>query len=163
MRETKLRFSEPLLREAVRAFVVRSALRQLGISFFVVVAVLIAILAYDILQGDRGWMVGLLIAFLTFAAVFPTALYVTHLHNSMERFRRMRLPEATFGYDEQQLTLTSELGSSTMPWSAITEVWRFPRFWLILFSRSQFVTLPLDCLDPEAQAFITRKVSEPKT
>ncbi len=36
----------------------------------------------------------------------------------------------------------------------ITEVWRFPRFWLILYSRSQFSTLPLDCLDEETQDFI---------
>ncbi len=69
----------------------------------------------------------------------------------------MRLPEATFSYSEEQFTFTSEHGSATFPWSSITEVWRYPRFWLILFSRSQFSTLPLDCLDAETQAFIMRK------
>jgi hypothetical protein len=160
MIEAKLRFTEPLLREAVRAFVVRAVLRQLGISFFVVIAVLIAVLAYLISQHDRGWMVGFLIAFFIFVAVFPTAIYMAHLRSSMGRFRRMRVPEATFGYDEHNFTMTSELGSVTLPWSAITEVWRYPRFWLLLFSRSQFVTLPLDCLDDQARAFITRKTAE---
>ena len=106
-------------------------------------------------------MVGFLIATVLFVGVFLAVVYVSHLRNTMGRFRQMRTPEATFGYDEQQFTITSELGSTTMPWSAITEVWRFPRFWLLLFSRSQFVTLPLDCLDEQARAFITRKTNEP--
>lgn len=45
MNETKLRYSEPLLREAVRTFVFRAVFRQLGISFFVVLIVLVAFLA----------------------------------------------------------------------------------------------------------------------
>ena len=160
MNETHLRFSEPLLREAVRAFVFRALIRQLGVSFFIVVALLIATLALLISQHDRGWMVGFLIATVLFVGVFLATVYIAHLRNTIGRFRQMRTPEATFGYDEQQFTLTSELGSSTMPWSAITEVWRHPRFWLLLFSRSQFVTLPLDCLDEQAQTFITRKTNE---
>ena len=35
MNETKLRYSEPLLREAVRFFVIRSIARGLGLSFLV--------------------------------------------------------------------------------------------------------------------------------
>jgi hypothetical protein len=161
MNETQLRFSEPLLREAVRAFVFRAVIRQLGISFFIVVAVLIAFVAFLISRHDRGWMVGFLIATVLFVGVSLAFVYVAHFRNTIGRFRQMRTPEATFGYDEQQVTFTSELGSATMPWSAITEVWRYPRFWLLLFSRSQFVTLPLDCLDEQAQAFITRKTTEP--
>ena len=75
----------------------------------------------------------------------------------------MCLPEATFAYDEERVTFTSELGSSTLPWSAITEVWGFPRFWLLLFSRSQFVTLPLDCLDEQARALIASKTDRQPT
>lgn len=160
MIETRLRYSEPLLREAVRAFFFRAVLRQLGIPFFVVTAMLIAILVFLISQHDRGWMVGFLIAFVMLTGVFLTAVYVAHFRNTIGKFHQMRTPEATFSFDEQQFTLASDLGSATMPWSAITEVWRHPRFWLLLFSRSQFVTLPLDCLDDQAQAFITRKTTE---
>src|SRR4051812_14075491 len=104
MNETKLRFTEPLLREAVRAFVFRAVLRQLGISFFVTVALLIAILAWLISQHDRGWMVGFLIATLLFSGAFLAAVYVAHHRNTIGRFRQMQVPEATFGYDEQRFT-----------------------------------------------------------
>ncbi len=160
MNENKLRYSEALLREAVRAFVFRAVLRQLGISFFIVVTLLIVILGLLISQHDRGWMGGFLIATILFVGVFLAVVYVAHFRNTIGRFRQMRTPEATFGYDEQQITLASEFGSATMPWSSITEVWRYPRFWLLLFSRSQFITLPLDCLDEQTQAFITRKTNE---
>lgn len=37
---------------------------------------------------------------------------------------------------------------------AITEIWQFPDYWLLFFSRAQFITLPLADLDPEAQELI---------
>ena len=157
MNETKLRYSEPLLREAVRAFVIRAITRGFGLRFFVACAVVGVCVAYLVSHGDRSWVVGALAALLVFVAVFFLVIYLAHHRNTVGRFRQMRVPEATLSYTEEQFTLTSELGSATLPWSSITEVWRYPRFWLILFSRSQFSTLPLDCLDTDTQAFITRK------
>ena len=157
MNEIKLRYSEPLLRAAVRSFVFRSITRGFGLRFFVVCAALAVYLVYMIAQGERDWMVGVTASMLFFVGVFFLILYLAHYRNTVGRFRKMRVPEATLSYTEESFTLTSELGSGTMPWTAITEVWRYPDFWLILFSRSQFSTLPLSCLDAETQAFITRK------
>jgi YcxB-like protein len=157
MNEIKLRYSEPLLREAVRAFVFRAIIRGFGLRFFVACAALAFCIAYLLSHGDRSWVVGALASMLFFVGVFFLIIYLAHYRNTVGRFRQMRVPEASFAYTEEQFTLTSEMGSATLPWSAITEVWRYPRFWLILFSRSQFSTLPLDCLDAETQAFITRK------
>lgn len=160
MHEARLRYSEPLLREVVRVFVFRALLRQLGLSFFIVVGFLILALGWSVSRQDNGWMVGFLAATVFFIGVFLAMVYVAHFRNTIGRFRQMRTPEATLTYDEEKIGFTSELGSATMPWSAITEVWRHPRFWLLLFSRSQFVTLPLDGLDEAAREFITRKTSQ---
>ncbi len=157
MKGTKLHYTEPLLREAVRFFVCRSIMRGLGLRFFFALAVVAAAAVYLILHGDRSWFVGVFGSLLAFAGLFFVFIYLAHSRNTVGRFRQMRVPEATLSCNEDQFTLTSELGSATMPWSSITEVWQHPRFWLILFSRSQFSTLPLDCLDDETRAFITRK------
>jgi hypothetical protein len=157
MYEAKLRYSEPLLREVVRAFVFRALLRQLGVTYFIVVALLILALAWFIARHDSSWSVGFLAATVLFVFAFFAMVYVAHSRNTIGRFRQMSTPEATLKYDEQHISFVSELGSSTMPWSAVTDVWRYPRFWLLLFSPSQFVTLPLDCLDERAREFITRK------
>jgi hypothetical protein len=87
-------------------------------------------------------------------------VYVAHFRNTIGRLRQMRTPEATLSYDEENICFTSELGTATVPWSAITDVWRHQRFWLLLFSPSSFVTLPLDCLDEPDREFITRKTSQ---
>jgi hypothetical protein len=160
MYEVSLRYSEPLLHEAVRFFVVRAVLRQLGSMFFIVVGGLILALAWYMYIHERGWIIGFLVATILFVGVFIAMIYVAHHRNTIGRFRQMRTPEATFSYDEQVVCFTSELGSSTMPWSAITEVWRHDRFWLLLFSRSQFVTLPLDSLDESTRDFIDLKVNQ---
>jgi len=157
MHHTTLRYSETLLRSAVKSFVFRAITRQLGTTFFLAVAVVVGITAYLLAQNDRSWLVGFLAATTLFVGVCIAAVFVAHQRNTIGRFRQMRSPEATLAYDEQQFTLTSELGSVTMPWSAIEEVWRYPHFWLLIFSHSQFVTLPIDCLDQNTRDFISRK------
>lgn len=157
MSDIKLRYSEPLLRQAVRAYATRAIARGFGPPFFVACVALTLCIAYLIYNGDRSWLVGVLGATLLFVGIFFYVIYAAHYRNIIGRFRQMRVPEATLSYSEESFTLTSELGSSTMPWTSITEVWRYPKFWLILFSPSQFATLPLDNIDEAAQAFILRK------
>ena len=157
MHEVKIRYTEPLVREAVRAFVLRTLFKRLGTGFFVAIALEATITIWLVSQGDRSWVVGVFGAAFIFVAFFPMVVYVAHYRNTIGKFRQMKVPEGTIIYNEEQFTLESELGSATLPWSAITEVWRYPRFWLILFGPAQFATLPLDCLDPATQAFIVRK------
>ena len=40
----------------------------------------------------------------------------------------------------------------------MTELWQFPAFWLMFFSKSQFVTLPLAGFTPEAKAFVLERL-----
>ena len=71
----------------------------------------------------------------------------------------MGAPTATLSLDDASFTMSSGLGSASLKWSSVTEVWRFPSFWLVLFSKAQFVTLPLASVTAEAQAFILSRVS----
>jgi hypothetical protein len=160
MHQTTLHYSERLLREAVVSFVIRSFIRRLGAIFFFAIAIVVGVIIYLLAQHDRSWIVGFLSATVLFAAIFIASVFVAHHRNTVGRFRQMRSPAATLAYDEQKFTLASEFGSATMPWSAITEVWRYPRYWLLVFSPSQFVTLPVDCLDENAKDFISRKTSK---
>ena len=58
---------------------------------------------------------------------------------------------------ENDLTVSSDQGSATLPWSSVREVWAFPRFWLILLSRAQFITLPLGGVPDDTLAFVRSK------
>jgi YcxB-like protein len=149
-----LEYNEALLRRAVLAF----WRRTVGIKLLLALAVIALSLLLLVRGGDRSWAVGVLASFLVIGVAFSVAIYVVHIKNSLRKFRQMGPPIAAFSAQESTFTLSSGLGTTTLAWSAISEVWRFPEFWLLLFSKAQFVTLPLASLSSEARAFILQRV-----
>jgi len=154
--EATLIYSEALLRQAVFAFWRRSV----GVGFLA--ALLVAVLGLVVLvtQGMASWLVGTIAAVLVLGIGFAAAVYVVHYRNSLRKFRQMDKPQATFRADESSFTIISDIGPSTLQWSAVKELWQFPSVWLLLYSKSQFSTLPLACLSPETQAYIVQRVRE---
>ena len=154
MTKITLHYSEALIRCAVRSFWWRTT----GWLYFLALLLVLASLGYAIWNGDRSWWVGVLGAVLGLSLVFVVTLYVVHYRGSLKRLRRMRVPEATFEIDEDRFRLSSDVGTSEMAWSTITEVWRFPDCWLLFLSRAQFITLPAADLDATARESILTKV-----
>jgi hypothetical protein len=150
-----LEYSEHLVREAVFAYWSRT----IGTGFFIALALLLGCLAFLIWDGDRSWFVGALGTTFLFAIGFALAVYLVHLRNAMAKFRAMGVPVATLSLDETCFSISSGLGNSSLHWSAVSEIWRFPSFWLLLFSKAQFVTIPLAKVSFEAQALILSRVS----
>ena len=152
--EATLIYSETLLRQAVFAFWRRSV----GVGFLA--ALLVAVLGLIVLvaQGMASWLVGTIAAVLVLGIGFATAVYIIHYRNSLRKFRQMEKPQATFLADEATFTIISDIGTTTLQWSAVKELWQFPSVWLFLYSKAQFTTLPLACLSPETQAYIVERV-----
>ncbi len=152
---TTLEYSEPLVRAAVFAFWRRSV----GVGFFIALSLIIFSLSFLIWHGDRSWVVGALGAVFLLALTFAFLVYFVHLRNSLAKFRAMGAPVATLSFDDASFTMSSGLGSTSLRWSAVTELWRYPSFWLLLFSKAQFVTIPLATVSPEARAFMLSRVA----
>lgn len=150
--ETTLIYSEALLRQAVFGFWRRSV----GIGFLV--ALLVALLGLGVLiaQGMASWIVAVVAAVLVLGVGFAIAVYIIHYRNSLRKFRQMAKPQATFLADDTSFTITSDIGTTTLQWSSVKELWQFPNVWLFLYSKGQFTTLPLGCLSPETQAHIVQ-------
>ena len=149
-----LKYTEPMVERAVRLF----WLRTVGYGELVAVIVMIAVLAWRYGAGDRSWIVGVLATFVFLSIVLPVTIYVVHYRNTLEKFRAMKEPVAEFTVDDDVLTLASDQGTATLKWSAVTEVWRFESLWLVLFSKSQFVTIPLEGLPESMQSFVVERV-----
>ena len=143
------------MREAVLAF----WRRTVGVGFVVALTLLAGSLGLLLWHGDRSWFVGAIGAFLLFGLAFAALIYVVHLRGALARFRGMGSPIATMELTDEAFTVASGLGRSSLPWSAVAEVWRYRSFWLLLFSKSQFITLPLASLPADAQAFIVARVT----
>jgi YcxB-like protein len=153
--EATLTYSPDLLKRSVRAFWWRS-MRW----YVLLVAPAIAFgLGVQVRHGDRGWAVGATATLLGVVCALIVTVYRVHAANSLARFRGMGEPVAQFGADEDDFRFVSGAGSSTLPWSSVTEVWTFDGFWLLLFSKANFVTLPLDPLSAEARAFVLARAA----
>jgi uncharacterized membrane protein YbaN (DUF454 family) len=152
--EATLIYSTTLLRQAVFAFWKRSV----GVGFFV--ALLIAALGLVVLValGQSSWIIGGLGAVLLLGTTFPIVVYVVHYRRSLQKFHQMDNPQATFRAEESSFTMVSDIGTTTLQWSAVKELWQFSNVWLLLYSKAQFTTLPLACLPPETQAYIVQCV-----
>jgi YcxB-like protein len=154
--DATLIYSKALLHQAVFAFWRRSV----GIGFFV--ALLIAALGLIVLMalGQSSWIIGGLAAVLLVGVAFAMVVYVVHYRRSLHKFSQMDNPEAKFHAEESSFTMSSDIGTTTLQWSSVKELWQFPNVWLLLYSKAQFTTLPLACLSAETQAYIVQRVRE---
>ena len=154
MHRLTLTYSKPLLRQAVWGF----WWRLVGWRFIAAMALVGGSLAMLVLRGDTSWVVGALASVLVFGIAVIVALYVVHYRNALHKFKAMGHPQATFEATEAHLWVSSGAGTATLPWTAVTEIWQFKSCWLLLFSKAQFITLPLADMTPEAAAFIVARV-----
>jgi YcxB-like protein len=152
--QTTLVYTKPLLKSAVLCF----WWRVVGVKYLIAIGFVAAGLIYGITTGNKSWFIGALASFLFFAIAIIVALYFVHYYNVFAKFKAMGEPSATCILDEHTLFFASGAGSATLPWSSVTEVWRFTDCWLLLYSKSQFSTLPVANLSPEMQAFIVERV-----
>ena len=154
MGAVRLRYSEELIRSAVNAF----WWRVVGWRFLIAELVVGTSFVSLIVSGDRSWLVGVIGAVLALGTFFLGVLYLVHYRGSLGRFRRMRTPEATFEPGADGFRVAADTGLAEVPWGHVKELWRFPDFWLVLFSPAQFITLPTADLDEGVRSLLVEKI-----
>lgn len=147
-------FSEDLLKKAVRAF----WWRTIGLSYVIAFGIVLFCAAYLYFDGDRTWKFGLTVALVLFGAAMPLLVYVTHYRNTLGKFRALKGENATLRISPEFLGMESFIGKTSIKWSSVEELWRFDEFWLLLFSKGQFSTLPLSCLSESDRNAILKYV-----
>jgi hypothetical protein len=156
METVTLTYSEKFIKEAVRSY----WWKTVGPLFPLVSLLLAAFVVYRAINGDRSWFIGVLGAVVIIGVVMMIASYFVHLNRSLARLRRMKTPEATLELGKERFRVVSDVGASEIQWSLIKQLWRFKHAWLLLFSGSEFMTLPIDGLSEQIKEFITERAKE---
>ena len=149
-----VRYDAKLMRAVVLAY----WWRLVGPGYPIVLVFLGGMFAALLMQHNRSWLVGFLAGILLFSVVIPVAVLVAHYRRSMGRLAAMRPPEAQLVLSQDRFSLESKTIRSSVSWSTITRVLCYPHFWLLLVSRSQFITLPLATVPEAAKAFLLERV-----
>jgi hypothetical protein len=153
----KVVYTEAMLRRAVRLFVWRRAIRRRGWLWLAA----IALLSVGLASGWREaltWVSAVQIAAILLVPVFFLLVWRAHFANTVGKFRAMTSPVANFSFREHDMTMSSELGATTLPWARFIDVWETPEFWMMFLTSSQFITLPVANLPNEALAFLRSRL-----
>lgn len=149
-----LKYDPSLIREAATCFW-RHTIDLKFAGAFLIVSLSLAIM---LLQGDRSWVVGVLACVLVMGTGLSAAVFFVHYRTAMQKYRGLDSGQAVLTVSDSTLSLTSALGTATLPWSAVIEVQRSDRVWLLLFSTAQFSTLPVASVPPDLQSYILERV-----
>jgi hypothetical protein len=155
-RTVTLTYTPSLVRQSVWAFWKRSV----GITWPLTLVLLTAYVVLLVRGGNTGWLVGVFGTIVALGYIYLAAVYVAHLRHGMATLRAMGSPHGTLEVEDSGITVASGAGQSKLPWSRVQEVWFYPGFWILLFSRTQFMTLPLDNLPEAMQAEILERVRQ---
>ncbi|MDN5943542.1 MAG: hypothetical protein L0H94_16820, partial [Nitrospira sp.] len=126
--EATLIYNTTLLRQAVFAFWRRSV----GVGFFVALFIAAIGLVVLVALGQSSWIIGGLAAVLAVGVAFAIVVYAVHYRRSLQKFRQMDKPQALFRAEESSFTMISDIGTTTLQWSAVKELWQFSNVWLLL-------------------------------
>lgn len=154
--QVHLTYSEPLIRRVVRQHMLHLFGRQALVSLALCLVMLILFLA----TGRRDWLFGLMLAALLAVVLGYPYMYLTYLRRTLQSYREMAPPTLVVAFDATALTMSGSLGSSTLAWPLLKNVWRYDEAWMLGFHKGQTSILPLAGLNEESQAFILERVAE---
>lgn len=155
----RVRYTEPMVRRAVRVFVWRSLARR-GALWGLALGLLgaTAALSFGLSRSFGG---GLAAAGLLMAACFVATVWRAHFANTVGRFRALRPPEADITVLPSALAIRSSEGAVTVPWTRFTAVWTLPDCWMLFLAPNQFLTLPTADLPPDLVAALRTHLPRP--
>lgn len=158
--EFNIRYDEYVLNAAVWTFMKRRGFEAFG--WLGLAAILLAIVAFIFLiwQGDHSWITGFIGAALLFIVMIFGVVWQQHRQVLRGKLAAIPSRQATVKLTESDISFISEAGTSTLPWSSFTEVWKLDTFWLLFVATNNYVTIPTDGVPSEALKYISERLPD---
>ena len=134
-------YTEALVRASAKRRFLRLLKSEVTWALYLVVSVLICLPAYDLSCGRVSWVDGAMGTIVFLAPTIALYGYRAHLAEALARLRQMKDPTATFAATTEPLVVSSDMGSSTVPWDRFKEIIEADSFW-VLVSPSGMVETP---------------------
>lgn len=156
MEPLELHYSEYLIRDVIRSY----CRQNIGLVWPITTAVMLLIAFYTMMNGDRSWYVVTYVFVAILSFIIMIANYKVHLSRSLKRFKRMKTPVATLELMEEWFRISSDVGSLEIKWAQIKHIFCFNEAWIVFFSASDFMILPIENFSIETKNFITSKAKK---
>ena len=129
-----------------------------GRLFILALILLVLSLAF-LLQYDGSSLVTTLVTFtLIWVPAFLGFLYYVSLKRALTKFRNLPDGKALFGMTADHFSLKVGGASTDLPWTAISRVYQYQDFWIIMLRPRGYFTLPTHNLMPEDKTYILSRI-----
>jgi hypothetical protein len=134
-------------RTLLRAFLLASPITILGTAWFAYVSL------------TCGDFTSIAIWLLALGGYFAVR-YVLAMRQAGSYVKKWGESEIVYRLTDDILHISAPHGQADYPWRVFDRVLRFKRFWLLFFSRTQFLIMPADMTEGGAGEFVIAKVRE---
>ena len=149
-RSYSLQLSEPMVRSAARAYV----LRFVDWKFLACIAVLLIFLIDGLASGDRSMLLGFAAAVVAFASFIVVRSVLGLQARASRLHKRLGGAPVVLVADDTKLRFSSSMDSFEIVASDISQLRRHGEFLLLIYREGGYSTLPLADLGPEGAAWI---------
>ena len=152
-----LRGSEPALRQAMKAYIwkLRFRRRRTWLAWTVLIIGDCVLVATD----DFGFLTGAAAAATILLATMMLGIGWARWAANIKRWRKLITADAEVIIEDATLSIASNIGTLTTPWSQFTEVWILSRCWMLFVVPDQFQIVPLADGSSEMATFLKQRLA----
>ena len=148
-----IQFTEEHIKYACCKFFVRFV----GIVFPVVCLLVAAVAVLRMASGETDLLAGVFLTVAVVGMVFVVVAYFQRRAHSLSHFRKTG-KTVSYELTEELFKAKSDLGATEVKWEAFKAIWTFPKAWLLMFDKANYLTLPADQISGDIKEFLKRKI-----
>lgn len=153
-----IHYDEKVLDRAANIFIWRRLIRGFGASGLLALILCLGAVGYLLWHGSSPWIVGIISGMLVFFALALFSLWWLRRADLRRKLAAIPSRQAQVQLTDETVTIASESGSTTLPWSGFEELWQLDDFWMLFLAQNNFVTIPTCDVPREALEFIAAKI-----
>jgi hypothetical protein len=148
-----IQFTEEHIKYACRKFFGR----YIGIGLPIACLLVVIAFAQRLYVGKLDMLAGCYLVVVIMGVGIFLSAYLQRRSWLLTQFRKMG-SAVSYELSEEFFKAKSGLGSTEMKWDAFKAIWVFPKVWLLMFDKANYLTLPADQVSNDAKEFLKQKV-----
>jgi len=148
-----IQFTEEHVKYACRKFFARF----IGVGFPIACLLVAGVAILRMASGKTDLLAGVFLTVAVVGMVFVVAAYFQRRAHSLSHFRQTG-ETVSYELSEDFFKANSSLGSIEMKWESFKAIWTFPKVWLLMFDKANYLTLPADQISGDIKDFLKRKI-----
>ncbi len=138
----EIQYTEALIRRWTRY----SMYRNLGPLYLIAMLLLSSSMTFSILRGSHDWFFGATATVFVLGIVVPLSVLRKHVQAALRRLSELDDGKLNIDILAGRLHLSSAMGNTDIPLARVTQLKRYPSFWVLLTHKASLMTLPITAI-----------------